>query len=106
MTAVVALMAVFTLAICFIILGSISVELMESLGINEAQFGSLVMGLFLTGCIVQLIIGPLVDKLGYKPIAILGFIVTSAYRLYSSGCRGDVFEHCGQHSHSSGPVQR
>ncbi|MCD6516880.1 MAG: MFS transporter [Candidatus Aminicenantes bacterium] len=78
MTAVVALMAVFTLAICFIILGSISVELMESLGINEAQFGSLVMGLFLTGCIVQLIIGPLVDKLGYKPIAILGFIVTSA----------------------------
>ncbi|GAG94753.1 unnamed protein product, partial [marine sediment metagenome] len=31
MTAVVALMAVFTLAVCFIILGAISVELMESL---------------------------------------------------------------------------
>jgi fucose permease len=77
MTAVVALMAVFTLAVCFIILGSISVELMDSLGINEAQFGTLVMGLFLTGCIVQLIIGPMVDKLGYKPIAILGFVVTS-----------------------------
>jgi len=74
----VALMAVFTLAICFILLGSISVELMESLRINEAQFGTLVMGLFLTGCIVQLIIGPLVDKFGYKPIAIVGFTVTSA----------------------------
>jgi fucose permease len=35
------------------------------------------MGLFLTSCIVQLVIGPLVDKLGYKPIAILGFVVTS-----------------------------
>ncbi len=78
MTAVVALMAVFTLAVCFIILGAISVELMESLGIDEGQFGTLAMGLFLTSCIVQLIIGPLVDKLGYKPIAILGFVVTSA----------------------------
>lgn len=78
MTAVVALMAVFTLAICFIILGAISVELMDSLGIDEGQFGTLAMGLFLTSCIVQLIIGPLVDKLGYKPLAILGFVVTSA----------------------------
>src|SRR5512136_2477888 len=77
-TAVVALMAVFSLAICFIILGSISVELMEALKIDEAQFGSLVMALFLTSCLVQLIIGPLVDKLGYKPIAIMGFFVTSA----------------------------
>jgi fucose permease len=77
MTAVVALMAVFSLAICFIILGSISVELMAALKIDAGQFGSLAMGLFLTSCIVQVIIGPLVDKFGYKPIAILGFIVTS-----------------------------
>ena len=69
MTAVVALMAVFTLAVCFIILGAISVELMDALEINEGQFGTLAMGLFLTRCIVQLIIGPMVDKLGYKPIA-------------------------------------
>lgn len=77
MTAIVALMAVFTLAVCFIILGAISVELMDSLGIDEGRFGTLAMGLFLTSCIVQLVIGPLVDKLGYKPIAILGFVVTS-----------------------------
>ena len=77
MTATVALMSVFTLAICFIILGSISVELMAALGINAGQFGTLVMGLFLTCCIVQLFIGPLVDKIGYKPVAILGFFVTS-----------------------------
>ena len=77
MTAIVALMAVFTLAICFIILGSISVELMEALNIDAGQFGTLVMGLFLTSCIVQLIIGPLIDKFGYKPVAILGFTVTA-----------------------------
>jgi FHS family glucose/mannose:H+ symporter-like MFS transporter len=76
MSAVVALMAVFSLAICFIILGSISVELMQSLQIDQGQFGSLVLGLFLTGCIVQFIIGPLVDKFGHKPIAVIGFVVT------------------------------
>jgi len=77
MTATVALMSSFTLAICFIILGSISVELMAALDINAGQFGSLVMGMFLTSCIVQLFIGPLVDKIGYKPVAILGFIIIS-----------------------------
>ena len=76
MTAVVALMAVFSLAICFILLGSISVELMAALNIDAGQFGSLIMALFLTCCVVQVIIGPLVDKFGYKPIAILGFVVT------------------------------
>jgi fucose permease len=76
--AVVALMAVFSLAVCFIILGSISTDLMAALNIDDAQFGSLIMALFLTSCIVQLFIGPAVDKFGYKPLAILGFIVTGA----------------------------
>ncbi len=76
MTAVVAIMAVFTLAICFIMLGTISEELMTTLQIDAGTFGSLVMGLFLTSCIVQLVIGPLVDKFGYKPLAIIGFVVT------------------------------
>jgi fucose permease len=69
----IALMAVFSVAVCFVILGSVSVELMDNLGIREDAFGSLVMGLFLTSCIVQLFIGPLVDKFGHKPLAILGF---------------------------------
>ena len=75
--AVVALMSVFTLAICFIILGSISVEFMAGLGIDSGQFGTLVFAFFLTSCIVQLFIGPFVDKVGYKPVAIIAFIVTS-----------------------------
>ena len=82
--AIVALMSVFTLAICFIILGAISVELMTALNINAGQFGTLVLGLFLTGCIVQLFIGPLVDKVGYKPVAILGFVVTGVSMLLLS----------------------
>lgn len=77
MTAIVALMSVFTLAICFIILGSISSELMIALNIDSGKLGSLVMGLFLTSCIVQLFIGPLVDKYGYKALAIFGFSITA-----------------------------
>jgi fucose permease len=78
MTAAVALTAVFTLAVCFIILGSVSSDLMSALSLDEAQFGSLIMALFLTSCIVQLFVGPAVDRFGYKPLAILGFVVTSA----------------------------
>jgi fucose permease len=71
-------MAVFTLAICFIILGSVSSDLMTALNLDEAQFGSLIMALFLTSCVVQLLIGPAVDRFGYKPVAVVGFVVTSA----------------------------
>lgn len=78
MTAVVALMSVFTLAICFNVIGAISVELMAKLGITTANIGSMVFALFLAACIVQFFIGPLVDKFGYKLFAIIGFIVTSA----------------------------
>jgi len=72
-TSIVALMAVFGLAICFIIVGAISVEYQAALGISN--IGNLTLALFLTSAIVQLIIGPLVDKFGYKPMAIVGFLV-------------------------------
>lgn len=77
MTAVVALVAVFTLAICFIILGAISTELMTALGIDSGKFGTLVTAFFLTSCLVQLITGPVVDKLGHKPVVIIGFAAVS-----------------------------
>jgi fucose permease len=75
-TSVVALMAVFGLAICFIIVGAISVEYQKAL--NITNIGDLTLALFLTSAIVQLIIGPLVDKFGYKPVAIGGFFVAAA----------------------------
>ena len=77
MTAIVALMAVFSLAICFIIIGAISEELKKDLGISNNDIGSLALSLFLTSMIVQLLIGPLLDKFGHKPLAIAGFLVTA-----------------------------
>ncbi|HSP92688.1 MAG TPA: MFS transporter, partial [Vicinamibacterales bacterium] len=75
MTAAVALMAVFGLGIAFVIVGAISVEYAKALQI--ANIGDLTLALFLTSAIVQLIIGPLVDRFGYRPLAIAGFLISA-----------------------------
>lgn len=75
MTSIVALTAVFSLGIAFVIVGAISEELKGGLGVTNAEIGNLTFTLFLTSMIVQLFIGPLVDKFGHKPLAIAGFLV-------------------------------
>ena len=76
--AVVAIMAVFTLAVCFIMLGSVSVELMARLQIDESQFGTLI-SLFSLSCLVaQLFTGFMVDRFGHKPLAVSGFLIAGA----------------------------
>jgi len=72
---IVALTAVFSLGIAFIILGAVSEELKTALNVTNAEIGNLVLTLFLTSVFVQLIVGPMVDKFGYKPVAIAGFLV-------------------------------
>jgi fucose permease len=74
---IVALTAVFGLGIAFIILGAVSEELKTALGVTNAEIGNLVLTLFLTSVFVQLIVGPMVDKFGYKPVAIVGFLVAA-----------------------------
>jgi fucose permease len=77
MEKIVALLCVFGLGMCFSLLGSISVKLMPRLKIDKGRFGSLIMW-FMGMCLVaSLIMGLAVDKLGYKPVAIFGFIVTA-----------------------------
>jgi hypothetical protein len=46
LTAIIALMSVFTLAICFVIIGAVSVELKATLGIGNSEIGTLVFTLF------------------------------------------------------------
>lgn len=77
MTSVVAIMAVFTLAVCFIMIGSISEELKVKLEITNTDIGTLMFTMSLTSLIVQLLVGPLVDKFGHKPLAIVGFVLSA-----------------------------
>jgi fucose permease len=78
LTPLVALTCVFMLACCFVVFGACSVGLTEKLGLTDAAW-SLVPAIFLyTACLVQFFIGAITDKVGHKPIAIIGFIVTAA----------------------------
>jgi len=78
MEKLVALLCVFGLGMCFSLLGSISVKLMPRLKIDQGKFGSLISAFMFTCLIASLIMGVVVDKLGYKPVAIFGFIATAA----------------------------
>jgi fucose permease len=77
MEKIVALLCVFGLGMCFSLLGSISVKLMPRLKIDKGKFGSLISAFMLTCLIASLIMGVVVDKIGYKPVAIFGFIATA-----------------------------
>jgi len=70
----VALMCVFGLGMCFSLLGSISVKLMPRLKIDQGKFGSLISAFMIVCLVASLITGVVVDKVGFKPVAIFGFI--------------------------------
>lgn len=78
---VVALSCVFILACCFVVFGASAVGLTKKLALSNAEW-SLIPAVFLyTACLVQFFIGGVTDKIGHKPVAVLGFSVTAASML-------------------------
>lgn len=77
MVKLVALFCVFGLGTCFALLGSVSVRLMPRLGINENRFGSLVTAFMLSCLVASLVTGVVMDSAGYKPVAVLGFVLSA-----------------------------
>ncbi len=78
MIQLVAVSSVFGLGIAFSVLGALKLNLVKQLSIDDAQFGKLISALMFTSIFVVLAFGPLVDMFGYKPIAIIGFLLGSA----------------------------
>ena len=77
MEKLVALLCVLFLGTCFSLLGSISVKLMPRLEIDKGRFGT-VISVFMSACLVlSLVMGVVCDKVGYKPVAIFGFVMTA-----------------------------
>ncbi len=70
----VAVAGVFGLGMCFALLGSISVKLMPHLSIDEGKFGTLVSAFMFTCLIASLLMGVLVDNVGFKVVGVAGFI--------------------------------
>lgn len=77
MEKVVAPLCVMGLGLCFSLWGAISVKLMPRLGIDKGQFGTLI-SLFMGSCLVlSLVMGVVLDSVGYMPVAVFGFAMTS-----------------------------
>lgn len=77
MVTVVALLALFGLGSCFALLGSISVKLIPRLSIDSGKFGSLISSFFFSAVIASLIVGVLLDSIGFGPVAIAGFVLVT-----------------------------
>jgi fucose permease len=92
----VALMSVFGLGISFSVLGALKLHLVRELNIDDARFGKLFSALMFTSIFVVLAFGPLVDTFGYKPIAVLGFLLgfAAVYMLVSSKTYGMAVFSC------------
>ena len=73
----VSILALYGLGMSFAFLGTISVKLMPRLDIGESKFGTLISVYMFTSVIASLIIGVLLDSIGYKPIAIVGFLIVA-----------------------------
>jgi len=78
LAAPIALLCVFGLGICFSLVGAVKLDLAKELGISDVKVGGLISALMFTSLIVILLIGPLVDRFGHKPLAILGFFASAA----------------------------
>jgi fucose permease len=73
----VALLSVFGLGMCFSLLGSISVKLMPRLKIDQGKFGSMISAFMFACLVASLIVGVVTDSIGYKPVAMFGFVATA-----------------------------
>ncbi|MHC5082950.1 MAG: MFS transporter [Planctomycetota bacterium] len=76
MVQAVALMCVFGLGMCFALLGSISVKLMPRVKIDAGKFGTLISTFMFSCLIASLLIGVVSDTIGFKWVAVIGFIAT------------------------------
>ncbi len=77
MEKVVAPLCVMGLGLCFSLWGAISVKLMPRLGMDKGQFGTII-SLFMGSCLLlSLVMGVVLDRVGYLPVAVFGFAMTS-----------------------------
>ena len=81
MVQIVALLCVFGLGTCFSLLGSISVKLMPRLEIDQGKFGALVSAFMFSCLVASMIVGIVIDMVGYKPVAVAGFMLVGIMHL-------------------------
>ncbi len=77
-TQVVGLSGAFGLGMCFALLGSIAVKMMPRMDIDQAKFGTMISAFMFACLISSLVVGVMMDSLGYKTVATAGFVAAAA----------------------------
>jgi fucose permease len=76
-TQVVGLSGAFGLGMCFAVLGSIAVKMMPRMNIDQAKFGTMISAFMFACLIASLVVGVMMDSLGFKTVAIAGFVAAA-----------------------------
>lgn len=88
-TIVVGLSGAFGLGMCFSLLGSIAVKLMPRLEIDEGKFGSMISAFMFSCLVFSLIVGVVMDSVGFGAVAVFGFIAASACIFLLANAKGN-----------------
>jgi len=78
----------FGLGVCFSLLGTIAVKMMPRLKIDQSQFGTMISVFMFSSLIASLAVGVLMDKMGYRAVAITGFLAAAACVFMLAYARG------------------
>jgi fucose permease len=75
MAMLVAVLAVFTFGMVTVFPGSIKLRLVERVGMDDSQIGKSITVWQVMTLIFTIVVGPVLDRLGHKPILITGFVL-------------------------------
>jgi fucose permease len=78
LAALTAVLGVFNFGIVVAFLGSIKLRLADRLELDDARMGRLIAVWQATSLVIMLLVGPLLDRFGHRPVLILGFLIVSA----------------------------
>jgi len=74
---VAAVLGAFGYGIVVALLGSVKLKLAEERNIDDAQVGKLISVLSFTSLIMVVVVGILLDSIGYQPVIIFGFLISA-----------------------------
>ncbi len=77
LAAVVAVLGVFNFGMVVAFIGSIKLRLAERLSLDDARVGRLIAVWQVTSLVIMLLVGPLLDRFGHRPVFICGFLLVA-----------------------------
>lgn len=78
MIQIVAVMCMFQFGVVISSLGALKLSIAKELNLDNRQVAGLISAMMLTSAVVVLLVGPLVDAFGHRPLAVMGLVTGAA----------------------------